>query len=220
MAAWRQALVVGGIAAAVGAVTFIGVRSGMRKRCKKKVRKALDAIPLATDEWKSKQAKSICVGASTTSTSTNSSLASSRSSLSRTIRGQRQRKGAAISRRNVVAGEVVLSPETIEAQRVHERSRAEVLATAPLPELLDAAFDAGADSVFVTRGRHERHYSAQISAHKHEGDRGRTVHTSATAWGKGKGPEAALRDALGQLDSRGNVVEGASRRKAIKGARR
>ncbi len=212
----RALLVVAGVSLGVAALTFVGVRSGMRKRCKKQVRKGLDSIPLVTDEWKRKQAKSICIGAAPTSTSTSSSTSNRARSK---IRGQRQRPGAALSRRNVVAGELELSAEQIEAQRVREASRAEQLAAAPLPELLDAAFEAGADSVFVSRSGQQR-YNVQISAHKTTGDRGRTVHSSATAWGKGKDATTAVRDALGQLDRDGPAVVAAPRRKALRGGRR
>lgn len=58
----RSGLVLGGVSLAVGVTTFLVVRSGMRRRCQKKVRKSLDKIPLATDEWKAEQARSICIG--------------------------------------------------------------------------------------------------------------------------------------------------------------
>lgn len=132
-------------------------------------------------------------------------------------RGERERVGAPVSQRDAVGGAFVVTPEVLKAEHARDAQRARVLAAADLPELLEAAFESGADSVYISRDR--KTYRASISAYKTRFDDNRSVSTHASALGKASTPEAAVRDALGQLTRDGRDIDDAVRRKTIGGRR-
>lgn len=192
----------------VGVTTFAVVRSGMRKRCRQRVRSAVRKLPLVTEEWKREQEKKICVGQHGHPSSSGRiarrgedgrrhATAGAPSSLAtgNAPRGMRRRQGASTtSVRDAING-------SFEAGTI-----------------LQSAFTAGATSVTIFKHAENR-YNATVSAHKYKHrDDARTVMESAMIDGKGRDADSAVADALRQL-TREQAIEQAERI-AIAGRRR
>lgn len=181
----KQLLVVGAIAAVVGVTTFAVVRSGMRSRCRQRVRSAVGKLPLVTEKWKREQERKICVGQRHGGGGGGGQLARHGGGRRHTARGlavgseargMRQRQGAS-----------------------HQSVRDAIAGSFDAGTILQSAFTAGATSVTVYRTGEDR-YNATVSSSKYEHKDGRrTVMKSAFIDGKGRDADSAIADALTQL---------------------